>query len=123
MEGAGRDNILFVDASEDFGRKGRKTGALFQDPIAQVAGTIQARKASPISHVAGYEEIAKNDFNISAGRYVVGEEKRRVSNALAGAKSVPLQDIAEIIRPQIVSSDGSPFPDSFSGGFPPGYRG
>jgi type I restriction-modification system DNA methylase subunit len=101
-QGTGKGDVMFVDAAEVLARKqARRKGIEGPEaPVQQVAATVRARKATPNSAVATYEDIASNDFNISVDRYVRTEDEQRIAHLLDKANTVELIDIAEIVRPQ-----------------------
>ena len=47
------------------------------------------------------DELAANDFNLLVDRYVIDPELRRQRQLLNRQKTVPLDDLAEIYRPQV----------------------
>jgi type I restriction enzyme M protein len=75
--------ILFINASKLF-KKGRPKNYLPDEIIEQV-GKLYARRKDEegISKVIANEEAARNDFNLSPSRYVVGNDREDV---------LPLQD-------------------------------
>lgn len=63
-------NILFIDASKCFVKKDSKN-ALSASDIQKIFDAYVARKDIPyFSHLATYEEIEKNDFNLNIPRYI-----------------------------------------------------
>lgn len=64
------DDILFIDASESF-KKGKKQNVLQQKDIQRIFDTVIARKDVPhFAHLASFDEINANDFNLNITRYV-----------------------------------------------------
>ena len=51
------------------------------------------------------KDIAAKESNISVDRYVRSEEEQKVERVLGAAKTVELNDIADIIRPQSFPTD------------------
>jgi type I restriction enzyme M protein len=47
-----------------------------------------------------FEELAANDFNLLVDRYVINPELRRQRHLLARQRTVPLDDLADLHRPQ-----------------------
>jgi len=64
------DNILFIDASQQFD-KVKTTNVLRPEHIQKIVDTYQARtNEDKYSHVAGIESIKANDYNLNIPRYV-----------------------------------------------------
>lgn len=65
----GRD-VLFIDASKEFIR-GKKQNQLSEDNIQAILSMYHDRKdVDKHAHLASFEEIEKNDFNLNIPRYV-----------------------------------------------------
>jgi type I restriction enzyme M protein len=65
-----RKDVLFVDASREF-LPGKNQNALSDDHIQKIMAAVQARKdVDKYAHVAAFEEIKENDFNLNIPRYV-----------------------------------------------------
>lgn len=63
-------NVLFIDASREF-REGKNQNQLIEENVVKVIETYRARKyVSKYAHVATYEEIKENDYNLNIPRYV-----------------------------------------------------
>lgn len=64
------DNILFIDASQQFD-KVKTTNVLRPEHIQKIVDTYQARtNEDKYSHVASIESIKANDYNLNIPRYV-----------------------------------------------------
>lgn len=64
------DDILFIDASNDF-EKGKKQNILREQDIQKIVETYAARQdVERYAHVATLDEITENDFNLNIPRYV-----------------------------------------------------
>lgn len=64
------DDILFIDASQDF-EKGKKQNVLREQDIQKIIDTYAARQdVERYAHVATLDEIKENDFNLNIPRYV-----------------------------------------------------
>ena len=62
--------MLFVDASKDY-QPGKNQNALLDDHIERILETCKERKdVEKYAHLAGFDEIAENDFNLNIPRYV-----------------------------------------------------
>lgn len=63
-------DILFVDASNEFEKKTAQN-ALTDDNVNKIVQTVINRKdVEKFAHLASYEEILKNDYNLNIPRYV-----------------------------------------------------
>lgn len=105
--GTDQKNVLFVDASEDLDRKfhqRRKDGDT-NSAVEQIAFIVRSRRITTNSMIASYDDIAVHDFNISVDRYVRSENEQKIATVLEDAKTVELNDLAEIIRPQALPAD------------------
>ena len=73
------DGILFVDASNEF-TKEKKQNELKQENILKIFNAVIRRaEIKGFSHVASYEEIAKNDYNLNIPRYVdTSDEEKEI---------------------------------------------
>ena len=64
------NNILFVDASEEFTRNTNKN-KLSEDNINNIVGLLKDRKSvESKSYLATYDEVKNNDYNISVNTYL-----------------------------------------------------
>src|SRR5699024_8974604 len=82
---ANRD-VFFIDASKEF-EKGRNQNKLTKENIDKIVDTYKKRKdIEKYAHLASFEEIKENDFNLNITRYVdTFEEKEPVDMAALGA--------------------------------------
>jgi type I restriction enzyme M protein len=63
-------NVLFIDASNDF-EKNKNSNKLRQEDVDKIVATYLAREdVEKYAHVADFEEIKENDFNLNIPRYV-----------------------------------------------------
>lgn len=63
-------DVLFIDASQEF-EPGKNQNSLSDDHIKKIMDTYLAREdVEKYSHVATFEEIQENDFNLNIPRYV-----------------------------------------------------
>lgn len=80
------NNVLFVDASKEFTKKSKQND-MEDAHIEKIVNTFQDREEiEKYSHIASYEEIEKNDFNLNIPRYVDTYEEE------------PLPDIEKILQ-------------------------
>ena len=65
-----RRDVVFIDASREY-ESGKNQNTLTVAHIDKILATCQARKdLDKYAHVASFEEIAENDFNLNIPRYV-----------------------------------------------------
>lgn len=65
-----RENILFIDASNDF-EKGKNQNLLRDEDVEKIVNTVKNRETiNKYSYVATIEEIKENDYNLNIPRYV-----------------------------------------------------
>ena len=89
-----QDNrVLFVDASGEF-VKVTKNNRLSPENISRIVKTVADRaEIDHFSHLAKYDEVAENDYNLSVSTYVEAEDTReKVDIAKLNA------EIAEIVE-------------------------
>lgn len=84
-------DVLFIDASKDF-IKGKNQNKLSQENIDRIVETYKKREdVEKFAHVASFEEIKENDFNLNIPRYVdTFEEKEEVDIVELGKELVAL---------------------------------
>ena len=72
-----KDNkVLFVDASGEF-VKVTKNNHFTDENIANIVSVVAAREEKPhFSHLAAYDEITKENYNLSVSTYVEAEDTR-----------------------------------------------
>jgi len=64
------DNILFIDASQDFEKNGTQN-TLTNDQVEKIVETYQNREnIDKYTYVASLEKIKENDYNLNIPRYV-----------------------------------------------------
>ena len=64
------DTVLFVDASRDFEKQG-KVNIMTDEQINKLIKTVTQRQViDKYSHLATFEEIENNDFNLNIPRYI-----------------------------------------------------
>lgn len=79
-------DVLFIDASNDF-IKGKNQNKLSSENIDKIVETYKKREdVEKYAHVATFEEIKENDYNLNIARYVdTFEEEEAVDMAAIGA--------------------------------------
>ena len=89
-------DVLMVDAR----------GADAEGGDARPARILRDRAETEISTAVSAAAIAGQDFNLTVDRYVLDPEVRRMRDMLAHAAAVPLDDVAELYRPQALPAGG-----------------
>jgi len=100
-------DVLFIDASKDF-LKGKNQNKLTLENIDKVVETYKNREdIEKYAHVASFEEIKENDFNLNIPRYIdTFEEKEEVNIIELGKELVALnQQIKEAENDFLVMLD------------------
>jgi type I restriction enzyme M protein len=65
-----RKDVIFIDASRDY-LPGKNQNSLSDDHIQKIIKTVKERKeVEKYAHVAAFDEIKENDFNLNIPRYV-----------------------------------------------------
>ncbi len=65
-----RRDVMFIDASNEY-QSGKNQNALLDDHVNKIVEAYQNREDVPkYAHVASFEEIKENDFNLNIPRYV-----------------------------------------------------
>ncbi|SFL61284.1 type I restriction enzyme M protein [Gracilibacillus orientalis] len=84
-------DVFFIDASKEF-EKGKKQNKLTKENIDKVVETYKKREnLEKYAHLASFEEIKENDFNLNISRYIdTFEEEEPVDMAALGSS---IQDI------------------------------
>ena len=82
-----RKDILFVDASKEFA-SGRNQNTLTDAHIAKIFNAVEAREAvDKFTHLASFDEVAENGFNLNIPRYVdTFEEEEEINLAAVQAE-------------------------------------
>ena len=85
------NDILFIDSSKNYIKKSKQND-MNEEHINKIISTYRERKEiEKYSHLASYEEIVKNDYNLNIPRYVDTSEEKK----LPDLKEV-VKDIIEI---------------------------
>lgn len=81
-------DVLFIDASKDF-IKGKNQNKLAKENIDQIVNTYKERKdVEKYAHVASFEEIKENDYNLNIPRYVDTFEEEAPIDMIAVSKEM-----------------------------------
>ena len=63
-------SVMFIDASKDF-EKGKNQNILREEDIEKILNTYEKREdVERYAHLATFDEIKENDFNLNIPRYV-----------------------------------------------------
>ncbi len=91
-------SVFFIDASKEF-RKERAKNFLDAEHIDKIFKTYEAREdIEKYAHLASFEEIKKNDFNLNIPRYVdSSEEEEPIDLAATFAELAKLEQEEKLI--------------------------
>lgn len=65
-----RKDVLFIDASQDY-QPGKNQNALVDENMEKILNACEAReRQEKYAHLASYDELKENDFNLNIPRYV-----------------------------------------------------
>jgi type I restriction enzyme M protein len=106
-----RKDVLFVDASREY-LPGKNQNALSEEHIQKIVETVKSRRdVEKYAHVATFEQIKENDFNLNIPRYVdtfeeeeeididtVQQEIDQLENELAEVRAKMAAKLKEILR-------------------------
>lgn len=106
-----RKNVIFIDASREY-VSGKNQNTLSEDHLNKIMKICKARKeVEKYAHIAAFEEIKDNDFNLNIPRYVdtfeeeaeididaVQEEIDTLEKELVGVKAEMKKKLQEIQR-------------------------
>ena len=106
-----RKDVFLVDASRDY-LSGKNQNALSDEHIQQIVQTVKVRKnVEKYAHVATFEEIKENDFNLNIPRYVntfeeeeeididaVQQEIEQLENELAEVRAKMAVLLKDVVR-------------------------
>lgn len=106
-------SVMFIDASKEF-EKGKNQNQLRESDIAKILDTYKKRQdIDKYAHLASFDEIKENDFNLNIPRYVDTFEPepeidlRQVSKNLAEVNAKIKDNEKELVRmlKQLTSKD------------------
>lgn len=86
------DNVLFIDASRDF-EPGKNQNNLRRKDIEKIVSTLETREEiDKYSHLATFDEIKENDYNLNIPRYVdTFEEEEEIDLMTVNAERVEIE--------------------------------
>lgn len=81
-------DVLFIDASKEF-TKGKNQNKLTKENIDKIVNTYKKREdIEKYAHVASFDEIKENDFNLNIPRYVDTFEEEEPINIIDLSKEI-----------------------------------
>jgi len=97
-----RKDVLFIDASKEF-VPGKKQNSLSENHIKKIVDTYKNRREiEKYSHIATFDEIKENDFNLNIPRYVdTFEEEEEVDLAKVKVEIVDLENELQKVQSQM----------------------
>lgn len=102
-----QEGVLVVDAGDQhFHEKAKRisfgVGKVVLRNAEDLLAIVSTRDEGPSSKVLSFSELQSNDFNLMAERYLPSTDAMIVSEAMASSETLPLDEVAELIRPQSV---------------------
>jgi len=83
-----RRDVLFIDASRDY-QSAKTRNLLLEEHIEKIVATYKARKdVDKYAHIASFDEIKENDFNLNIPRYVDTFEEEEEIDVVAVQKEI-----------------------------------
>ena len=97
-----RKDVLFIDASKEY-VLGKKQNTLSEEHINKIVDTYKNRREiEKYSHIATFDEIKENDFNLNIPRYVdTFEEEEEVDLAKVKVEIVDLENELQKVQSQM----------------------
>lgn len=97
-----RKDVLFIDASKEF-VPGKKQNSLSDEHIKKIVDTYKNRREiEKYSHIATFDEIKENDFNLNIPRYVdTFEEEEEIDLAKVKVEIVDLENELQKVQSQM----------------------
>lgn len=87
-KGKSENNVLFIDASREF-VKVTNNNRLTEENISKIVSTFASRADEEyFSHLASFDEIKENDYNLSVSTYVEQEDTREKIDITALNKEI-----------------------------------
>jgi len=97
-----RKDVLFIDASKEY-VSGKKQNTLSEEHINKIVDTYKNRREiEKYSHIATFDEIKENDFNLNIPRYVdTFEEEEEIDLAKVKVEIVNLENELQKVQSQM----------------------
>lgn len=97
-----RKDVLFIDASKEY-VSGKKQNSLSDEHIKKIVDTYKNRREiEKYSHIATFDEIKENDFNLNIPRYVdTFEEEEEIDLAKVKVEIVDLENELQKVQSQM----------------------
>ena len=96
------DNILFIDASQEFKKVGNQN-RLTDEHVSKIVSTYEARKTiDKYAYAAPITEIAENDYNLNIPRYVDTFEEEELVDLEAVTKELATLEQQMVETDQII---------------------
>lgn len=93
-----RKDVLFVDASKEY-ESGKNQNTLLNEHLEKILKTCKTRReVEKYAHIAAFDEIKENDFNLNIPRYVdTFEEEEEIDLDAVGKEIMRLEaELAEV---------------------------
>ena len=97
-----RKDVLFIDASREY-QAGKNQNTLLDEHIEKITAVYEAREdAEKYAHLATFEEIEENDFNLNIPRYVdTFEEEEEIDIDAVGREIDQLEKELSVVREEM----------------------
>ena len=97
-----RKDVLFIDASREY-QAGKNQNTLLDEHIEKITAVYEAREyADKYAHLATFEEIEENDFNLNIPRYVdTFEEEAEIDIDAVGREIDQLEKELSVVREEM----------------------
>ena len=97
-----RKDVLFIDTSKEY-VSGKKQNSLSDEHIKKIVNTYKNRREiEKYSHIATFDEIKENDFNLNIPRYVdTFEEEEEIDLAKVKVEIVDLENELQKVQSQM----------------------
>ena len=94
-----RKDVLFVDASREY-QAGKNQNTLLDEHLEKITAAYEKREdVEKYAHLATFEEIAENDFNLNIPRYVdTFEEEEEIDIDAVGREIDQLEKELSVVR-------------------------
>ena len=96
------NNVLFIDASREF-KSGKNQNQLTEDNLQKIIDTYKAREnVDKYAHLASFDEIKENDFNLNIPRYVdTFEEEAEIDLVAVRTERVQLKNELQTLESEM----------------------
>lgn len=110
------NKMMLLDASVDYFRAHTKRNQIYPQPktlrnIDVIHQQIEDQETTTYSRQVSYDQIAENNYNMRVDRYLQRPPSTKLKSA--PQESMPLSELADLIRGQSITSDNTVSGDQF----------